>query len=373
MEQEFVFNSIEVFAVLMTALQPQGVSAPTLPKPLAKRARRALAGALLAGPGSERQAFLEEVGAAYETLYSSQVKPMSAAAAEVDLAAHRAAKRADMQQNALAWVQAVHKQPTWRSLAPVLERVLAADPQTPVHVERDGAAAEAWANSRLRAAAHGTGWRVYSSATRTDVMNEKGLKGEADALLLDPQAICRGIVEMKIGSARPYNALYSDIRKLKRLIKSIDDTPARTATFDVPPLPSSEMGVAAAMPAAGRDGVLTSSSSLPSPRSVDVRFAKHVAPVYLLVMDEDVSLAGEEVLRQAEDAVLKIGVSMALACTKHWLAGDTKLLSVDSERAHVQAAGFIINGMRRKMASDFFEVLAGCELYQVLRPQGATW
>lgn len=58
---------------------------------------------------------------------------------------------------------------------------------------RDGAAAESWACARLAAAvaALQPGWRVVPNAIRADVPNERGVKGEADALLIDEHGLCQ--------------------------------------------------------------------------------------------------------------------------------------------------------------------------------------
>lgn len=59
---------------------------------------------------------------------------------------------------------------------------------------RDGAAAEAWACARLSSAMAATappGWSLAPNALRADIAFERGVKGEADVLLMDEAGECQ--------------------------------------------------------------------------------------------------------------------------------------------------------------------------------------
>ena len=92
-------------------------------------------------------------------------------------------------------------------MRPVLEQLIAADPQPPVQVTRDGSRAEEWVCRKLQQGVP-PDWRVLENMVVADqelkgnAVRGKGIKGEADALLLDAQGVCQSIIEIKVGEAR---------------------------------------------------------------------------------------------------------------------------------------------------------------------------
>ncbi|KAL6754995.1 hypothetical protein V8C86DRAFT_272064 [Haematococcus lacustris] len=112
-----------------------------------------------------------------------------------------------------------------------------------------------------------------------------------DALLIDPQGICQGIVEVKIGGGSPFNFLHDDLGKLLRLVQLVQ----------------------------GRGANLVGGGT--------AQFSVGVLPVYLVVRDSNKPLDAQETVAQAERHLLKVNVSMALGSANSWRSG-VKLLQV---------------------------------------------
>eukprot|EP00798_Chlamydomonas_sp_ICE-L_P030727 gene30727-35763_t len=299
---EFSFDSVEMLAVLMNGLQSQGKC--PLPLPLWKEARPTLAAMLLSGD------CLKSLGPGEVEAYrKAQLDSMCLGIDKAGL---------------------------------VLRRLVDAHPTPRKRRNRPGFEAEDWASQALRLCASEQDWDLYSSASRTDMAWTKGVKGEADALLMDSSNLCQGVVEIKIGGTSPFNALYNDLGKLKRMLHSVR---GGSATFSAHCCAS------------------------PAPKSaVKVNFSVGVTPVYLSVTDEDVDLGGREALDQAEAQLLKIGVSQALSSTAAWARGTAELIELDSTTARVLVQGGLVGAMRARTSPGFFRALSGCEVYQMTKP-----
>jgi hypothetical protein len=333
-------DSIELFACLMNAVK-NGSEPPKLWKPI----RRALARALLDGERSNienlRQVIWEKVDVPDSVSGSGHAQ-------------YRELQSKILTEKALKWISATHRRPTWRYLEPKLRTVFEADPAVRASVNRDGAAAEAWACQQIMesAADVAPGWKLLPSAIRVDVPNVKGVKGEADGLLLDECGVCQGVVEVKIGGSNPYAALFSDTRKLRGLL---DGVQGRQAVFKVP------------------NSASQGSSSMELTEMV-IQFCRLVSPVYLVVRDEDKPIEGQEVIELAVNALLKVSLSMIMGLPYKWKPkGGLDLIESDSLRSTVCVSAEVIRAKRNKVVQDFFKELGGFELYQIVKPLNATW
>ncbi|KAL6764122.1 hypothetical protein V8C86DRAFT_2482691 [Haematococcus lacustris] len=251
----------------------------------------------------------------------------------------------------VAWCKAVRCSPAWRQMGPVLESIMEVDPTPMIGINRDGKAAEAWACQQLSSSLP-PGWGLLTSKTILTVqdqgqaygqqpfanilLGQQGVKGEADALLMSPDGQCQSVVEVKIGGNRPFKALYNDLRKLLRLIEMVEGREATLEGGDV------------------------------------IRFASPVRPLYLVVRDTAQTLDAQEVIEEAERSLLKINVSMALGSPSSWQSG-VKLLQVQAEESVVAVPGEVVRAMQKRVSKGFFSLLQQCEVYDMAKPEGASW
>ncbi|KAJ9529823.1 hypothetical protein QJQ45_022226 [Haematococcus lacustris] len=275
---------------------------------------------------------------------------------------------ADWATLAAAMEQAVRSGPSWQHIGPVLTAIMAVDSVPRVSVNRDGKANEEWACKRLSSSLP-PGWSLMSSTSIIEMHDDKmeqqqgqvqglglrqkaglrqgqrqpanvklgqrGLKGEMDALLIDPQGICQGIVEVKIGGSSPFRTLHDDLDKLLRLVKLVQ----------------------------GRKASLLGGGT--------AQFSAGVLPVYLVVRDSEEPLDAQEAVAEAERHLLKINVSMALGKASSWRSG-VKLLQVEPEVVVVAVPDSVVRAMQQRVSRGFFRQLQHCEVYDVARPEGAS-
>ncbi|KAL6757728.1 hypothetical protein V8C86DRAFT_1620789 [Haematococcus lacustris] len=157
-----------------------------------------------------------------------------------------------------------------------------------------------------------------------------------DALLIDPQGICQGIVEVKIGGGSPFNFLHDDLGKLLRLVQLVQ----------------------------GRGANLVGGGT--------AQFSVGVLPVYLVVRDSNKPLDAQETVAQAERHLLKVNVSMALGSANSWRSG-VKLLQVEPNEIRLAVAGRVVRAMQQRVSRGFFRLLQHCLVYDVARPEAASW
>ncbi|GAX78184.1 hypothetical protein CEUSTIGMA_g5626.t1 [Chlamydomonas eustigma] len=330
---DFKVDSIEVFACLMNAVKDGG-EPPKLWKPI----RRALARSLLDQECSSnteqlRQEILEKIDV-----------PGYVSVSEHDQ--YREEKCKILTADALKWISTTRRRPTWRYLQPLLRTVFEADPAIIPSVNRNGAAAEAWACQQIleSTAAVAPGWQVVTSAVRMDVQSIKGVKGEADGLLIDEQGVCQGVVEVKIGGSNPYGALFSDTKKLRKLLDGVRGRQAVFATKYQESMGDEDTGL----------------------KEMVIPFSKSVSPVYLVVGDEDKPIEGQEVIELAVNSLVKVSLSMIMGLPHRWKSkGGLYLIESDSIRSKVRVSAEVIKAKRNKVVQDFFQELGGFELYQV--------
>ncbi|KAJ9529677.1 hypothetical protein QJQ45_014465 [Haematococcus lacustris] len=251
--EEFRFNTFEASMVCMNALRSAQQPHPSLSKVWNSSGKKALAQGL--------------VTADWATLAAAMEQAVLPSSGRTDASV--------MAKTLVTWCKAVRSGPTWQHIGPVLTAIMAVDPAPRVSVNRDGKANEEWACKRLSSSLP-PGWSLMSSTSIIEMHDEKmeqqqgrvqglglrqkaglrqgqrqpaniklgqrGLKGEMDALLIDPQGICQGIVEVKIGGSSPFRTLHDDLDKLLRLVQLVQGRGANlvgggTAQFSAGVLP----------------------------------------------------------------------------------------------------------------------------------------